>query len=78
MKAKLRKGRDKVALLKKALRAFTEGHPCEGGHQRGWQGMLHEEGCVGVSYAPDERDDDDEDCRCDGDYLTALVQRALR
>lgn len=55
----------------RALHAFVAGYP-----NREWEGLLHEEGCIGVRHRKADRDR--EVCRCDGDYLTTLVKRALR
>jgi hypothetical protein len=40
-----------------------------------WRENLHEEGCVGVSSPPEERDG--EGCRCDGDYDIECVRALL-
>lgn len=61
----------KSRLLKKALRAFVDGYP-----DREWEGLLHEEGCVGVRHRKEERDY--AVCRCDGDFKTTLVKVVLR
>lgn len=70
------KQRAKIRMLKRAVKQFTEGHP-EDARERGWPGMLHEEGCPGVFLKVSERDAG-EVCACDGDWSTALVRRALR
>jgi hypothetical protein len=60
-----------VAEMREALEAFTKGYP---DHE--WRGLLHEQGCVGVRMLPNERSED-EKCKCDGDYLTGIVDAAL-
>lgn len=59
------------AEMREALECFITGYP-----DGEWAGMLHEEGCVGVQLAPGERDEDDP-CKCDGDYNVTLVKQAL-
>jgi len=65
--------KEKVRLLKQAIRAFTAGWP-----DGAWEGQLHEAGCPGVHLRKRERDVEGEFCLCDGDFLAALVKRALR
>jgi hypothetical protein len=72
LREKLRRKAEKAALLKRALLLFVEGYP-----DGRWEGMLHEEGCPGVQDRKAGRDPE-WPCKCDGDYATALVKRALR
>lgn len=63
-----------VQQLREALSAFVEGYP-----NREWEGLLHEEGCSGVSERLIEVEDptDARPCICDGDYNTVIVRAAL-
>lgn len=56
--------------LAEALAIFPAAYPDR------WEQMLHEEGCTGTVWAPNEREDECP-CECDGDYSAELVNAAL-
>lgn len=65
---------ERSVLRLRALRTFIRGYP-----NGEWEGMLHEEGCVGTQIRKRSRiPDEGQVCHCDGDYEVALVKRALR
>lgn len=75
----LNKQKDKNGILKsenkklrEALNFFINGYP-----DKQWMKLLHEEGCPGATWLPDERDELDP-CKCDGDYQTEQVLEALK
>lgn len=55
-----------------ALRAFVDGYP-----DGAWRGLLHEEGCDGTRLRREEREDEGDVCRCDGDDAEDLVASVL-
>ncbi len=62
------------------LRSFVDGYP-----NGEWEGLLHEEGCIGVRERKDERDGcgladccAEHHCQCDGDEAADRIETVLK